>query len=109
MGVGLELELAPRARARPRTAHLHLAPAEHDLPRARAVPAGAALGVVLALGADERNQLLLEQLVQHLQADADRECEQALAHRARQVVEGELHLARQAQPVELVSPRDPGP
>ncbi len=82
VGVGLELELAPLARTRPRPTDRDLASAEDDLASARAVPAGAALAVVLALGADERNQLLLEQLVQHLQADADREREQALPHPA---------------------------
>jgi hypothetical protein len=62
---------------------------------------------VLALRADQRDQFLLEQLVQHLQADADREREQTLTHRAGQIVESKLHLARQAQPLELIDLSDP--
>jgi hypothetical protein len=63
---------------------------------------------VLALRADERAELLLEQLLHHLEPDADRERKQALPDRAGEVVEGELHLARQAHPVELVAVDDPG-
>jgi hypothetical protein len=71
------------------------------------VAAGRPLAVVLALRPDERDQLLLEPLVHHLEADPDREGKQALTHRAGQIVEGELHLARQAQPVELLAVGDP--
>lgn len=71
------------------------------------MPVGRALGVVRALGVDERDELLPEQLVQHLQADADREGEQPLPHRAGEVVERKLNLARQAQPVQLVMLDDP--
>lgn len=81
--------------------------AEHDLAATRAVAAGRPLEVMLALGPDERDELFLEELVHHLQPDADREGEQTFAHRAGQVRERALNLARQAQPVELFSPRDP--
>jgi hypothetical protein len=54
-----------------------------------------------------RAELLLEELLHHLQPDPDREREQSLAHRARQVVEGKLDLGRQPQPVELVAVGDP--
>jgi len=59
-------------------------------------------------GTDQRPQLLLDELVHHLEPDADREGEQPLPHRAGEVVERKLNLARQAQPVQLVVLDDPG-
>ena len=75
----------------------HAAAAEGYLAGVGAVPHGGAVGVVAALGADQPGDVLGQQGLQHLQARAHRQGEQALAGSAGQLGNRQRHLLRQLE------------
>jgi hypothetical protein len=94
--IGLKRHFAgavPRADAR--ALDLQDAPAEDDLAGLVSVPISAARRIGLALGADDVGDLLLHQLGEHAEADADGECEQPLLRRSDELPERRLHRLRQ--------------
>jgi len=99
VAVALQLDLARAVRAsNARTLDRQDTSAEHDLAPLVAVSVGDALGVRLAPRADDVDDLLLHQLSEHAQADADREGEQALLRRPHELTERRLHRLRQLSP-----------
>jgi len=78
-------------------ADTHAAAAEGYLAGVGAVPHGRAVGVVAALGADQPGDVLGHQRLQHLQARAHRQREQALPGGTGKLGNRERHLLRQLE------------
>jgi hypothetical protein len=79
----------------PRPLHRDPPAAERHLTRLVPVPHRDAIRDVLALGTDQLDDLLLEQLSQHTEADTDAQRQQALLRRPDQLAERLLHARRQ--------------
>ncbi len=75
----------------PRALDPHSSAAESDLTGLVAVAHGSSLGVMAALGADDLSDLLLHQLGQDTQVEADRQGQKALLRDAHQLPERLLH------------------
>jgi hypothetical protein len=83
--------------AHTRPLHRDAAAAERHLARLVPVPDGDALGIVLALDADDLDDFLFHQLGEHAQPDADAQGQQPLLGRADQLAERLLHPRRQRE------------
>ena len=82
--------------ARPRPVDRHSPPAECDLTGVVAMPHRDPIPIVTALQSHDLVELLLHQLLQHAEPDADRQRQQPLPRGADQLTERLLHSSRQA-------------